>query len=98
MKIESSLSDNVLIIKPVGELNVLSSGELEEYYRAHQKGATALVFDMEGVDAISSAGLRLLLKLQLEMRSLNGMKLRNLQEQVEEVFKLTGFYNTMEIE
>jgi len=48
-----------------------------------------IVFDMENLDYISSMGVRVIIKTQKQMKSLNGTsKLMNLKPQVEKVFEI----------
>ena len=58
-----------------------------------------LVFDLEDVDYVFSAGLRVFLQAQKVMNANGGtMKLINLQPSVKEIFEIVGFTNIMDIE
>ena len=67
-------------------------------------GITRLVFDVEKLEYISSAGLRVLLAMQKlmnqqgEMVLQNAMLLRNVNEAVMKVFEVTGFSDILRIE
>ena len=55
-------------------------------FEGHHK---LIVFDMENLDYISSMGVRVIIKTQKQMKSLNGSyKLKNLKPQVEKVFEI----------
>lgn len=57
-----------------------------------------LVFDFEGLEYISSAGLRVLLKIQKLMNAKGTMKVIHVSEMIQEVFDITGFANILTIE
>lgn len=58
-----------------------------------------LVYDLEDVDYVFSAGLRIFLQAQKIMSANGGkMKLVNVQPSVKEIFEIVGFTNIMDIE
>jgi anti-sigma B factor antagonist len=58
----------------------------------------ALVLDLHGLEYISSAGLRVLLKAQKSMAQKGSMKVLNANETIMEVFEITGFTDILTIE
>mgnify|MGYP001031471659 CR=1 FL=1 len=72
--------------------------KLEEELRGSVDGITRLVFDVEKLEYISSAGLRVLLAMQKLMNRQGAMLLRNVNEAVMEVFEVTGFSDILRIE
>ncbi len=61
-------------------------------------GAETLTLDFSGLDYVSSAGLRVLLAAYKRMAGKGGMKIRNVNEVVREVFEVTGFEDILTIE
>ena len=61
-------------------------------------GITRLVFDVEKLEYISSAELRVLLAMQKLMNRQGAMLLRNVNEAVMKVFEVTGFSDILRIE
>lgn len=59
---------------------------------------TELTLDFAGLNYISSAGLRVLLSAHKTMNRKSGMKIRNVNEIVQEVFVVTGFADILTIE
>lgn len=81
-----------------GRLDTTTAPELEAELKASLDGVTELVFDMEKLDYISSAGLRVLLSAQKVMVKKGGMKLIHVNETVMEIFEVTGFSDILSIE
>ncbi|MBR6724201.1 MAG: STAS domain-containing protein, partial [Erysipelotrichaceae bacterium] len=56
-----------------------------------------LQLDFKGLDYISSAGLRVLLRGQRMMSEKGGMVITNVKDTVMEVFEMTGFIDILTI-
>lgn len=93
---EATLTNNVLTLKLVGEINSLNSEdvakEIEEDLK--DKQFDSLVFDFEGVTYISSAGLRIVLRYKQRYKNLS---IINVSLEVYDVFSMTGFTSMMNI-
>lgn len=61
-------------------------------------GLTELILDFSDVKYISSAGLRVVLKAQKLMNKIGKMKLINVNDDVMDVFDITGFLDILTIE
>jgi anti-sigma B factor antagonist len=59
---------------------------------------TGLTLDLEKLEYISSAGLRVLLAAQKTMSRQGEMKLVNVNEIIMEIFEITGFSDILTIE
>lgn len=83
-----------------GQLDTLSSPDLEkEITNILEGNAQNVVLDGRILTYISSAGLRLLLILQKKMSQKGGtFVLRNIQDSIMEIFKITGFSSFLTIE
>lgn len=57
-----------------------------------------LVLNFEGIDYISSIGLRVILELQKRINDSGSLKIINVAPGVMEVFEMTGFTNVLTIE
>ena len=62
------------------------------------KDTQELVFDLTDLEYISSAGLRVLLKVQKYMNKKGDFKLTHVSEVIEEIFEITGFNDILTIE
>ena len=60
---------------------------------------TTLIFDLKGLDYISSAGLRVILSAKKNMDKLGGIfVVKGVNRNIREVFKMTGFEKVLTIE
>ena len=59
---------------------------------------TSLTIDMEKLEYISSAGLRVLLSAQKVMNKQGNMVVKNVNENIMEIFVVTGFVDILNIE
>ena len=93
------MKDGTLTVKPVGELDSLTSPAFEEELRGKLEGASHIIVDFAQVDYISSAGLRVFLaaEQQLEDRDAD-MKLIHVNENIMEIFELVGFLDIITVE
>ena len=98
MNIQKTLSGAALTVALEGRLDTTTAPKLEEELRGSVGGITRLVFDVEKLEYISSAGLRVLLAMQKLMNRQGAMLLRNVNEAVMEVFEVTGFSDILRIE
>lgn len=97
MKIEKKLNGNTLVFALDGRLDTTTAPELENEI-GDLDGVEELIFDMEKLEYISSAGLRVILKAQKIMNEKGSMKLKNVGESIMEVFEITGFSDILTIE
>ena len=59
---------------------------------------TELIFDLTGLEYVSSAGLRVLLSAQKVMNKQGNMIIRGANEEIMEIFDVTGFTDILNIE
>lgn len=81
-----------------GRLDTLSAPVLETELNAEIKEITTLIFDLSGLDYLSSAGLRVLLTAQKTMNRQGTMAVRNVKPNIMEIFEITGFIDLLNIE
>lgn len=98
MNIQKTVNGGALTVALEGRLDTTTSPKLEEDLRSSISGITSLTLDLEKLEYISSAGLRVLLAMQKIMNKQGQMLLRNVNEAVMEVFEVTGFADILSIE
>lgn len=98
MTIETKTEGGKVTLSLAGRLDTTTTSELEKAVDGVLDNATDLVFDMTGLEYISSAGLRVILKAQKAMNTKGSMKLTGVNDSVMEVFDITGFLDILTIE
>ena len=98
MEIKKVVNGSQLTVYLDGRLDTITSQQLERELRTSIDGITELVFDLEKLSYITSAGLRVLSVSQKVMNRQGKMIVRNMQPDVREVFDVTGLSNIMEIQ
>ena len=98
MTIEIKKNEKEVIIEIVGRLDTTTAPALDKTINEDINDAENIVLDMKGLEYISSAGLRGLLSAQKKMQKIGSMKLKNVCEEVMEVFEITGFADILVIE
>lgn len=98
MKIEKEQNGSELTLKVIGELNTMTATELERELKTSLTGVTSLVLDFAELEYVSSAGLRVILSAQNVMDKQGKMTVKSPNEEVREVFDVTGFSDFLNIE
>jgi anti-sigma B factor antagonist len=81
-----------------GRLDTQTAPELEKEIDSLVPSVKELIFDMNGLEYISSAGLRVILKAQKIMNTKGSMKLIGVNDSIMDVFDITGFLDILTIE
>ena len=97
LKIEKKNTETKTLVL-IGRLDTVTAPELEAEISTILPTAESLVLDMEKLEYISSAGLRVILKTQKALVQKAGLKLINVSDDVREVFEITGFSDFLTIE
>jgi len=98
LSIEKKTEGKELVLALSGRLDTVTAPELESVLKESIEGAESLEFDMTELEYISSAGLRVLLSAQKTMSKQGSMVLKNVNEDVREIFDVTGFSDILTIE
>ena len=98
MMIEIKKNVDNTIVEIIGRLDTTTAPSLERTLSEDMREVKNLILDFKGVEYISSAGLRVLLKAQKMMQQVGSMKVINVCEDVMEVLEITGFADILTIE
>ena len=98
MTIEIKRNAEETTIELEGRLDTTTAPALDKTINGDIDGTKNLVLDIKGLEYISSAGLRVLLGAQKKMQKVGSMKVRNVRDEVMEVFEMTGFADILTIE
>ena len=80
-----------------GRLDTTTAPQLESELSNSIAGVTALVLDFAALEYISSAGLRVLLSAQKTMNKQGSMTVKNVCDDIRDVFDITGFSDILTI-
>ena len=87
----------LVTLEITGRLDTTTAPKLESVINELSEDTKELVFDMSGVEYISSAGIRVLLGAYKKMSSNQGtMRIKKANDMVIEVFEMTGFSQMLE--
>ena len=94
---DHSIKNEVLTIFLKGKINSSNSEETETAIDEilSSKQYKSIVFDLDELSYISSAGLRILLRIKQENED---VKLINVSQQIYEIFEMVGFAKFLTIE
>ena len=98
MKIIKQQDGGILTITLEGRMDITTAPDLEKEIKDSLDFVTELVFDLEKLTYISSAGLRVLLLAQKKMNKKGSMKVIHVNKAVMEVFENMGFADILTIE
>ena len=96
INITKTVNGEDFIVNISGRLDTSTAPKFEEFILENIAKMQTLVLDCADLEYISSAGLRVLLSTQKKMK--DNMKLKNVCEEVMEVFEITGFADILTIE
>lgn len=99
MTIEEVKEQDQLILKVKGRLDTTTAPQLEQAAGEKLAGLQKLVLDFTALEYISSAGLRVLLAAHKTMKKQEGvLVVTGANEEVREVFTITGFADILNLE
>lgn len=98
MTVDFEKNGTALKVAVEGRLDTLSAPELEEQLEPELEDVENLELDLEKLEYISSAGLRVLLSLIKEMEGRGEFRVKNVTPEVMDVLEVTGFINFLNIE
>lgn len=91
MIINKNLENKKLTVFVEGRLDTMTSPELEQFILDNIYDAEEMVLDLNKLEYISSAGLRVVLMTHKKMVTKGGLTVVGANENIKEVFEITGF-------
>ena len=98
MTIEIKKMGGEAVLELAGRLDTSTAPVLDKTISEDISENMSLTLDLKELEYISSAGLRVLLSAQKRMQKSGSMKLRNVCEEVMDIFEMTGFADILEFE
>ena len=97
MKVTLDKNGSTLKVSVSGRLDTTTAPELEKTLGSQLEGIESLTLDFGDLAYISSAGLRVLLALQKKMNRQGQMAVTHVNDNIMEVFDVTGFLDMLTI-
>ena len=97
MTINKNREGSKMTVALEGRLDTTTAPQLEGEIRGNLDGVTDLEFDFQNLAYISSAGLRVMLSAQKIMNKQGNMTIRGVNDDIMDVFEVTGFVDLLHI-
>ena len=97
MQIKKNVEGSVMSIALEGRLDTMTAPLLEAEIQGKLDGVTELELDFAKLVYISSAGLRVLLSAQKIMNKQGTMIIKNVCDEIKEIFEVTGFSDILTV-
>ena len=98
MEIVKNQEGTSLNLEVIGRLDTTTAPQLEAEIKDSIEGITELTLDFAKLEYVSSAGLRVLLAAQKTMNKQGKMVIKNVCDDINEVFEITGFSDILTVE
>lgn len=98
LNIQKKHDDSTLTIFLSGRLDSSTSSQLVTTISESIEKIDHLILDMEDLNYISSAGIRVLISTQKNLKESQNFVIKNVCEEIQEIFDITGLSNILNIE
>ena len=99
MKVNIQQHENEVVVSLNGELDTVATTNMSEVLgRVTDLASQHLVIDCKDLEYVSSSGLRFFMQLKKSSEQHGGsVEIRNLNDDVAEIFRLSGFHHIFNI-
>lgn len=91
MEIKKQMEQDTIVIRITGEVDSSNVSDLEKSLLDAVSGQSDVIIDLGELEYVSSAGLRVFLMIQKKMNEQGKLLIRNMNEEVLDIFTVTGF-------
>ena len=99
MDVKFNKQDSTLTVAISGNIDTVTAPELDTKLQENLSGIKDLILDFAAVDYISSAGLRVILMANQQLEDADGtMTIKNANDDVRDVFEMTGFDSLLNLD
>ena len=99
MNIEESMANDTITVSVEGEIDGSNVNEFEAALHSAMEKAPDMIIDLKNLDYVSSAGLRAFLMIRkLTEAAGHTVTIKNVSEDVMDIFSVTGFVKLLNIE
>ena len=97
MTIKTYEKDGSPVVAPEGRIDHVTAAEFEQKINEVGRDSDKLTLDLAGVEYVSSAALRVILKANDMVKDKGGMIIINVNRKVMEILKITGISDYLNI-
>ena len=97
MTIKTFEENGTTVIAPEGKIDHVTVEEFENKINELVESNDTLTLDMIGVEYVSSAALRAILNVNDCLESKGGLVIKNVNQKIMEIFRITGFADYLDI-
>ena len=99
MKVSKNYNNKELTMTVEGRVDTITSKDLDKEINAELGNFDSLIMDFTDLEYISSAGLRVLITTQKKLKAENiPFVIKNVNDAVNEIFRMSGFNKILKIE
>lgn len=99
MKVSKNYNNKELTMTVEGRVDTITSKDLDKEINAELGNFDSLIMDFANLEYISSAGLRVLITTQKKLKAENiPLVIKNVNDTVNEIFRMSGFNKILKIE
>ncbi len=99
MNITKNYNEKELILSIEGRIDTITSADLDKEINDELGNFNSLIMDFTNLEYISSAGLRVLIATQKKLKADNiPFVIKNVNDTVGEIFRMSGFNKILKIE
>ena len=99
MNIDKNYNDKELTLTVEGRIDTITSQELDKEITEELGNFDSVIIDFTDLEYISSAGLRVLIATQKKLKADDiPLVIRNVNDSVGEIFRMSGFDKILKIE
>jgi len=98
MKITTTKDGSICTLAIAGRIDTFTAPDMEKEVHVNLSDCDKMIFDMSGVEYISSAGLRIIVYTFREMEKKGGLVLRGMNKNVDAIITMTGFKKKLTVE
>lgn len=98
LKTDKSVENGTVKFTLAGRLDTYTAPQFEQEIKSSLEGVKKVILDFNELAYISSAGLRVLLSVQKIMNKQGEMSIKNVNDDVMEIFEITGFSEILDVE
>ena len=99
MDIAKNYNEKELTLSIVGRIDTITAQDLEKEIQDEMGNFDSLIMDFTDLEYISSAGLRVLISTQKKLKTEDiPFVIKNVNDTVNEIFRMSGFNKILKIE